>query len=75
MSEPLLSVNDRTSAVWQKLKPYLEKRLETLRRKNDSDKSQEQTAKLRGQIAEVNHLLSLGTDRPQVPDETVFNKD
>ena len=72
MSEPLLTVNDRTSAVWQKLKPYFEKRLESLRRKNDGDKSPEQTAKLRGQIAEVSHLLALGTDMPQVPDETMI---
>lgn len=61
---------ERNSAVWQKLKPYYEKRLETLRRQNDGNLNREQTAKLRGRIAECVGVLSLGTDKPAIEAET-----
>jgi len=75
MSEPVITPHERQSAVWQKLKPYLDTRLETLRRQNDGQLTPEQTAKLRGRIAEVKAILSLGTDKPQVADESALFKD
>jgi len=75
MREPLITAMERNSAVWQKLKPYLETRLETLRRQNDGQLTPDQTAKVRGRIAEVKGLLSLGTDKPQVADESAQFKD
>lgn len=75
MTEPLITTHDRNSAVWQKLKPYLESRLEMLRQQNDGNRTEAQTAKLRGRIAEIKAILSLGTDKPQVPDENALFKD
>ncbi len=61
--------SDRQSALWQRLKAHLEARLAYLRAKNDSAKlSGDDTAKLRGQIAEVKALLTLGTDAPKIED-------
>ncbi len=58
--------------AWLKLKPFYEQRLLVLRAQNDGNLTPEKTAKLRGRIAEINVLLSLGTDKPQVPDESSF---
>ena len=41
---------------------YYEHRLDTLRKKNDAKASTEDTAFLRGQIAEVSAILSLDAD-------------
>lgn len=46
--------------LWKKIEQYFTERLEIHRAKNDQDKSDIQTAKLRGQIAECKHILSLG---------------
>ncbi len=45
-----------------------------LRRKNDSlTMGADKTFHMRGRIAEIKALLSLGTDKPQVPnDEELF---
>ena len=75
MTEPVLSPSDRQSAVWQKLKPYLDAQLEALRRKNDADLAPEKTQRLRGRIAAVKDLLSLGTDTPTAPSEDELFKD
>ena len=47
------------SNTWLALKEYYVARLDELRRKNDNPQSVEATEKLRGQIAEIKHLLSL----------------
>lgn len=59
---PQLELNDRDlqSELWLKLLPYLAARLALLRRKNDTNLTIEQTAALRGQIAEVKNLLAAG---------------
>lgn len=76
MTEPVVITElERSSAVWQKLKPYYEARLASLRAKNDGNLTPEQTQRLRGQIAEVRGILSLGTDKPQVPNEAELFKD
>lgn len=76
MTSPLLTVHDRQSAVWLKLKPYLEARRETLRRKNDTfSMTADKTIHVRGRIAELKAILSLGTDKPEVPNEEELFKD
>jgi hypothetical protein len=75
MSDPILDPIERQSAVWLKLKKQLEARLAMLRMKNDSDLSPHRTARLRGRIEEVKALLSLGTDKPNLPDENEIFKD
>lgn len=72
MSEPILTPGDRQSAVWQKLKKYLDAQLDILRRRNDADADERKTAKLRGKIEAVKALLSLGTDAPRPPAEEEF---
>lgn len=70
MSQPLIDEFDRTSAVWKKLKPFLEARLESLRKMNDSPKrGADVTAYLRGQIAELKVLIALDKETPKVPSE------
>ena len=55
---------DRVSACWAHLRTHLYERLDNLRKQNDGDKDEIQTAKLRGRIAEVKALLSLEQDSP-----------
>lgn len=62
--EPVLTAADRGSETWRKLKAHLETRLATLRASNDNSLDERKTAKLRGRIAEVKYLLSLGEDKP-----------
>lgn len=69
MSEPLITAIERNSSVWQKLRPYYEARLAMLRAQNDGNLTAEQTLRLRGRIAEVKAILSLGTDKPVIPSE------
>ncbi len=59
-----LNDTERNSAPWQKVKAELESRLDLFRRKNDSNLDAEQTAKLRGRIAEIKNLLALGEPPP-----------
>ena len=47
------------SNTWLELKEYLTQRLDEARRKNDNPQSIESTERLRGQIAELKHLLNL----------------
>lgn len=76
MSEPVLNLNDRRSDTWQKLVKYLEGELQTLRSKNDSQRLNDiATAALRGRIAAVKDLISLGTDTPKAPSEDELFKD
>lgn len=56
----LLDANDKKSPLWVKIKTHYEQRLEMLRRKNDKRRSDEETDYLRGRIAEVKELLTLG---------------
>jgi len=47
------------SNTWLELKEYLIQRLDEARRKNDNPQTLESTERLRGQIAEIKHLLNL----------------
>ena len=58
----ILTIEERRSPLWRKLAEHYESRLESLRNQNDGDRADVDTAKLRGRIAEVKLLLSLGHD-------------
>lgn len=75
MTEPVLDLNDRSGAVWKKIKDHLEARLAKLRERNDKAMPDEATRMLRGRIAEVKDLLSLGTDKPRIESEDTLFKD
>lgn len=51
---------EAASAVWTRLRAYLEERLQTLRETNDNDLDQVQTARLRGEIRTIKQLLDVG---------------
>ncbi len=50
---------ERMSQLWQKIKRHYQERLETLRKKNDSQMPEAQRGVVLGQIQEVKELLSL----------------
>mgnify|MGYP001574846979 FL=1 len=62
---PLLTEIEKHSAVWQKIMKHLEERLSSLRARNDNDLDERRTARLRGRLAEIKHLLALDQPRPQ----------
>lgn len=57
-----LSAKDYESPVWLRFKEDAEARLADLRKQNDSDKTAEDTARIRGQIRELKYWLD--RDRP-----------
>jgi hypothetical protein len=54
-----LDRSDFHSLTWGKIRAYYEARLALLRRTNDGDLNPLETARLRGQISECRHFLSL----------------
>lgn len=60
---------DFTSDTWKALVIRYKSRLESLRRKNDGDLNEVQTAKLRGRINEIREFLALAKAPEQVADE------
>ena len=60
---------DFTSDTWKALVILYESRLEDLRRRNDGDLNETQTAKLRGRINEIREFLALAKAPEQVADE------
>lgn len=60
----ILSKEDKHSPVWLRHKEQLEARLEVLRARNDSFLNDEETAILRGRIAEIKLMLGLSKDQP-----------
>jgi len=65
----ILSQEDLASPVWQKLRVYLQARIDSHRRKNDNDLSPEATAKLRGRLAEAQLILKLENPRTVMPED------
>lgn len=61
-----ISPADRDSAVWQRLRAYYSERLALLRVMNDGDNAEIATARLRGRIAEIKHLLDMEADDAHV---------
>jgi hypothetical protein len=56
--DPLVPA-DLRSPAWERLTRYLERRLADARERNDQPQSSEDTAALRGRIAELRFLLAL----------------
>jgi hypothetical protein len=65
--EKLLTQADIHSPVWNKLQEHLNARLLILRAKNDGNLSADETAKLRGRIAEIKNMIELGNLAPSQP--------
>jgi len=63
------SVYDRTTPTWKKVEAHIESRIASLRTKNDTNLDAVETAKLRGRIAELKRLASLGEDRTPKAEE------
>lgn len=61
-----LTREERESPLWLKIKAGLEARLEMHRKKNDNPQGVEETADLRGRIAEAKFFLGLGNEKPEV---------
>lgn len=59
-----LTPQERTDRVWSLIEQELKGELDTLRRKNDADLTPEQTAKLRGRIAQIKELLAIASEEP-----------
>lgn len=72
---PEFELADRNSATWAKLKKHMEARLVLLRARNDGDHDERKTNRLRGGIAELNYLMSLGDEKPLPPPEDALFKD
>jgi len=53
-----LTAQERDSALWQKLKAEVEHEIDIMRKQNDGDKGAEETAKLRGRIAQAKKFLA-----------------
>jgi hypothetical protein len=64
-----LTREERASPLWARVREILEERIAKHRLANDSDRPPEETAKLRGRIAELKDLLKLEKDPPQAPEE------
>ncbi len=60
--EKVLNDIEVKSAIWQKISRYAKGRIDTLRKRNDGDLSEQETAKLRGKIAAFKELLDLADD-------------
>ena len=61
-----LAGHERTSPVWLRLSKHMESRMAELRAQNDAHLPPERTADLRGRIAMLKELLSLGAE-PRKP--------
>lgn len=64
----MIEINDtdKLNPLWGKLMDMWEERLAVLRRKNDGDLTEFQTAKVRGQIAELRSWMGKDKDKPVI---------
>lgn len=62
----VLKQGDEHSEVWRRLKAHIVERLEMLRLKNDGALNPEETARIRGQIAELKYIADLDKPDPQI---------
>lgn len=65
----ILTNSEKQSGLWMRLENHFKDRLETLRKQNDGDLTEIQTARLRGQIATFGTLLRLGKDMPPIEED------
>lgn len=64
MTSPLLTYDDRHGPGMVKLRKHLESELSGLRRRNDKDRPETETAWIRGEIARVKAMQAL-LDEPK----------
>ena len=67
----VLTETEIRSALWIKISAYLEQDLKSLRASNDNDQGENDTAKLRGQIAKVKELLRAGNMEQLLKDQEI----
>ena len=73
MAQSPLDAVERNSSAWLKVKAHCEARLDLARKRNDGDHDMERTNRLRGGIAELQHLLTLGEEQMKPnPDDAKF---
>lgn len=60
---------ERQSGLWMRLENHIKERLETLRKQNDGDLTEIQTAKLRGRIETYEVLRQLGKDMSPIEED------
>lgn len=60
----ILSRDERDSKLWARLMSHWADRLASLRARNDGDCNEAETARIRGQIAELKLILTLNNDPP-----------
>ena len=60
----MLTQDDLKTPTWQRIDALLNRRIDELRRQNDSELDERQTAAVRGGIKELKRLLSLAEQRP-----------
>lgn len=65
----ILKQSDINSQTWKRIKDHVEQRIEMLRRKNDSNLDEIETAKIRGQIAELKFIAELDKPAPQLGED------
>ena len=63
MSDFQLSSGDKVSEAWLRLKGHLKAERAALRERNDNQQSPEDTAFLRGRIAQLTEILALDPER------------
>ncbi len=63
---PVLTREDIDSPTWKRVRTRLEQRLDELRIQNDRPLSAEQTAAIRGKIAEIKFLLTMDSPSPAI---------
>lgn len=70
MIEPKFSLTalDMQSQAWIKLSAYLGRRTERLRTELEGDRSDTDTAKLRGRLAEIKALIATVKEVPAAPE-------
>lgn len=70
MAEDMLNAvftkEDAVSPTWLRLRAHIERRIQVLRVKNDKAMSPEDTAALRGRIAELKNLLTMDKPSPAI---------
>ena len=71
MAEFQLTLSERNSALWLRLKQHLEDELALLRVQNDDDRDPVATAHLRGEIARIKTLLALDSEPSEQPPITL----
>ena len=58
-----LTPQERGTELWRKLMEHFDERIQALRLKNDSPLDEQETARVRGEIAAFKYLKTLNTER------------